>query len=458
MSTSTATSSRDPAPSSSWLPTRIEPRHVTYASFIAFLAWFFSVYDFNLFGTLLPKIRVAFGWSNGFATTVSTLVSVATFVAAMCVGPIIDRFGRRMAMILTTAAAAVSSGLTGATIGVIAAPWIIVVRCFSGFGYSEQAVNSTYLNELYATVEDDTQSKHRGFYYSLVQGGWPLGVMFMAGMVAVVLPLVGWRAVFLIATFPALIITLLGRRLKESPKYEVLQRARELRREGRTAELEELQRTYGVNLGDKDSKASYLALFEPAIRRHTLFLCGGFLLNWFGVQVLSVLSTTVLTNGKHISFSNSLIVLLISNALSFVGYMLAGWLGDRMPRRNVIGVAWFCSGICYLLMLFVVSGYWPVVVLNALGLFFLIGPYSALLFYMGESYPTRYRASGTAFANAMGPVGAILGGAVFSALINLGAATTTSAALAGALPILLSGALIFGARSIQPNAGDLDFA
>lgn len=443
---------------STWKPTQILPKHVTYASAIAFLAWFFSVYDFNMFGTLLPKISAAFGWSDGFATTVSDLVSVATFVAALSVGPLIDRLGRRLSMIFTTAAAAVSSGLTGLTITSIAAPWIIVVRYFSGFGYSEQAVNSTYLNELYSSVEDDTQRTNRGFLYSLVQGGWPLGVMFGAAIVTLVLPAVGWRGTFLIATFPAVVIAVLGRRLKESPKFEVLKRARELQAEGRTEEVAELKREYGVDLGDESAKASYASLFEPAIIRHTLFLCVGFLLNWFGVQVLSVLSTTVLTSGKHISYSSSLVVVIISNLVAFLGYMLAGYLGDRIPRRNVIGVGWLCSGVCYLLMLYVVNGYWPVVILNAFGLFFLIGPYSALLFYMGESYPTRYRASGASFANAMGPIGAILGGLVFTALINLGTTTATSAAIAGAVPILISGVLIFGARSVAPGTGDPDFA
>lgn len=453
----TETGDRPRGSGSTWKPTQILPKHVTYASVIAFLAWFFSVYDFNMFGTLLPKISAAFGWSAGFATTVSDLVSVATFIAALSVGPLVDRLGRRLAMILTTAAAAVSSGLTGLTITSIAAPWVIGVRYFSGFGYSEQAVNSTYLNELYASVEDETQRTNRGFLYSLVQGGWPLGVMFGAAMVALVLPGVGWRGTFLIATFPAIIIAFLGRRLKESPKYEVLKRARELQAEGRTEEVAELQREYGVDLGGKSGKASYASLFEPQIRRHTLFLCIGFLLNWFGVQVLAVLSTTVLTSGKHISFSSSLVVVIISNLVAFLGYMLAGYLGDRFSRRNVIGVGWLCSGVCYLLMLYVVSGYWPVVILNALGLFFLIGPYSALLFYMGESYPTRYRASGASFANAMGPIGAIFGGLVFTALINLGTTTVTSAAIGGAVPILLSGVLIFGARSLPPGTGDPDF-
>jgi MFS transporter, putative metabolite:H+ symporter len=176
----------------------------------------FSVYDFILFGTLLPEIRDDFGWSGGFAATVSTLVSVGTFFVALMVGPLIDRLGRRLAMITTTAGAAISSGLTGITVSAIAPVWMVVVRSASGLGYSEQAVNSTYLNELYAAEEGHGRRANRGFIYSLVRGGWPVGVLFAALMSSLLLPLIGWRGVFLVATFPAIVIAILGRRLKES--------------------------------------------------------------------------------------------------------------------------------------------------------------------------------------------------------------------------------------------------
>jgi MFS family permease len=438
-----------------WRPTRITSKDARYASFIAFIAWVFSVYDFILFGTLLPEMRGDFGWSEGYAATVSTLVSVGTFFVALLVGPLIDRVGRRMAMITTTAGAAISSGLTGLTPGGIATPWIVGARSASGLGYSEQAVNSTYLNELYAAEEGHGRRANRGFLYSLVQGGWPVGVLFAALMSSILLPLVGWRGVFLVATFPAIVIAILGRRLKESPQHEVLVRGRKLIAEGRREEAEELGREYGVDFAGTGSRQqSYKSLFEPQVRKHTIFLAGAFLLNWFGIQVLNVLSTTVLTDGKGISFESSLGVLIVSNAVGFVGYMSFGRIGDKIGRRNAIALGWFGAGVCYLLMLFVFEGYWPVVIFNSLGLFFLIGPYAALLFYMGESYPTRYRASGASLVNAMGPVGAVLGGALFSALLNSDLDVTPAAAIAGAIPVLISGALMFGARNIRPDDVD----
>ena len=77
----------------------------------------------------------------------------APFLVALTVGPLMERLGRRVALIFTTAGAAISSGLTGLAPSAIGAPWLVASRSASGLGYSEQAVNSTYLNELYASVD-----------------------------------------------------------------------------------------------------------------------------------------------------------------------------------------------------------------------------------------------------------------------------------------------------------------
>ncbi|MFZ0215259.1 MAG: hypothetical protein WAM30_04880 [Candidatus Dormiibacterota bacterium] len=60
-------------------------RQVIYASIVSFFAWMFSVYDYILFGTLLPVIAKDFGWSTGFSTFVATWVSVGTFLIAFTV-------------------------------------------------------------------------------------------------------------------------------------------------------------------------------------------------------------------------------------------------------------------------------------------------------------------------------------------------------------------------------------
>ena len=186
----------------------------------------------------------SFGWDNATASFVSTLVSVTTAVIALAVGPITDRIGRRKGMILTVSGTAVASALSSLT---PSAAYLIGVRSLGGLGLSEQAVNATYLTEIYAVTDDEKIKKRRGLIYSLVQGGFPLGVLLASAWVAIFLPVIGWRGCFLLAVFPAVLIALMRRGLRESPQFELELQLRRLRKQGRAAEAAELARSYGVD-------------------------------------------------------------------------------------------------------------------------------------------------------------------------------------------------------------------
>ncbi|GAA5172101.1 MULTISPECIES: MFS transporter [Amycolatopsis] len=422
---------------------RVGVKATRRATIIAFFAWLFAVYDYILFGTLLPEIGGHFGWSDSTASLVSTLVSVGTAVVALAVGPIVDRIGRRRGMILTVSGTAVASALSAATPG---AGYLVGVRAFGGLGLSEQAVNATYLNEIYAVTEDEKIKKRRGLIYSLVQGGWPLGVLLASAFVAIFLPLVGWRGCFLLAVFPAVVIALARRGLKESPQFELEQRLRALRKQGKADEAAALAGEYGVSA---EPSAPLAAIFKGAALRNTLVLGFAWLVNWFGIQVFSVLGTTVLTAGKGVSFTGSLVMLIVINAIGYLGYVFHGWIGDRFGRRNVIAIGWLISGVLFTLTLTVASGTVAVVTLYSLGMFFLIGPYAALLFYMGECYDTRCRATGTAFLNALSQPGAILAGVITTAMLASGSNWNTAALLVGAVGTFASGLVMFAARKVK---------
>jgi MFS family permease len=188
----------------------ISKKTVYYVSFVCFLAWVASVYDYTLFGTLLPVIAEDFGWSTAQATAVNTWAMVGVLIVCLAVGTIIDRMGRKRALILLVIGGAISSGLTGAAIGALS---MIIIRSFSGFAVSEEVVNSVYLNEIYR------KTKSRGFMFSLVQSGWPVGALFGAAMTALLLPTIGWRWSFVLAAAVSIIVLVLATRLPESPTF-----------------------------------------------------------------------------------------------------------------------------------------------------------------------------------------------------------------------------------------------
>ncbi|WP_345017264.1 MFS transporter [Actinomadura keratinilytica] len=412
----------------------LAPAAVRRVSIVCFFAWVFSVFDYTLFGTLLPAISDDYGWSSSTATNVSTWITLGTFVVSLVVGPMLDRWGRRSALAVTTAGAAVVSGLTALAGGKLS---MILIRALSGLGYSEEVVNSVYLNEVYGN------NRRRGFMYSFVQSGWPVGALLSALVSAVLLSSVGWHGVFLIATFPAVVIVVLVRRLPESPVFVNLKRVRELRAEGREAEAVALAKAAGVEAGETGRLRD---IFTPQLRRHTLCLSAAWLLNWMGIQVFSVLGTTVLTEAKGVSFDSALLVLILANAAGFAGYITHGYVGDRFGRRPTIIVGWLLGGVAMTLMLIGPASPAFVVPLYMLGLFFLLGPYAALLFYMGESYPAKVRGIGPNTAHIMGPIGAIAGSAVLSVLLSADLSMGTAAFFAGAVGIFLSGVAMIGAR------------
>jgi MFS family permease len=458
------------AADSDWQPGTVTRSQANYATLVCFFAWVFAVYDFILFGTLLPRLGEHFHWSAGMQTNINTWVTLGTAIVAFGIGPIVDRLGRRKGIIVAVAGAAICSGLTavaGWVVGAAAGGGIvllIVVRSLAGLGYSEQSINAVYLSELFAVTHVDARSaKRRGFIYSLVQGGWPIGAVLTAALVAILYPLGeelfgnggGWATSFIFAMFPAVVIAILGRKLVETPQFQVSQRIRSLRAEGRQAAAVELARKWNIDI-EHHEHVGIKAIFRPGVLRSTLGLSLSTFLNWFAIVIFAVLGTSVLagsgtTPGKHVTFSSALEVLIISNLAGFLGYVFHGWLGDRIGRRNAVSIGWIIGGIAFYIMLQAPNGdFWKIVPLYSLGLFFLIGPYSANLLLIGESFPSAFRATAGAFVNACGQLGAICAGFGVTHTLTSGADWVQASFYWGAIPCLVSGICILLVKHVDP--------
>jgi MFS family permease len=444
---------------------RLTVRDVRIATWICFFAWTFAVYDFVLFGNLLPKLAADLGWTSAESTGINTWVTAGTALVAFAAGPLVDRVGRRRGIVIAVVGAAVASALTalaGWVIGVVGGVGVvllIVVRSLAGLGYAEQAINATYLNELFANVyrDDPAMVRRRGLIYSLVQSGWPVGSVLAAVSIYLLFPLGGWSLCFIVAVFPAVFMLWAARHLKESPQFAARHRAETLLKQGRTEDAHQLAESAGVDLTDRS--APLASAFKGESLRSTVVIGTAFLLNWLGVLVFAILGTSLLTapDGKNIAFTNALAILIVSNATAFAGYLFHGWLGDRIGRRNAIAIGWVFSALSFGAMLWGPSGNFGLIIgLYSAGLFFLIGPYSALLFFNGESFPVHTRATGGSIINAAGQIGAIIGGLLVTYSLSRGASWTTAALLWGCLPILVSGLLILGARNVDPRRARLD--
>jgi MFS family permease len=94
-------------------------------------------------------------------------------VVSLLVGWSMDRFGRKIMCQVALVGAAIFTGLTFFVTGF----WgLVVVRALaSGLANSELAISITLVNE-------ELPAERRGFLYSIVQGGWPLGVLLASAV------------------------------------------------------------------------------------------------------------------------------------------------------------------------------------------------------------------------------------------------------------------------------------
>ncbi|HBR1526308.1 TPA: MFS transporter [Klebsiella pneumoniae] len=428
-----------------WKPEELTKKDVKFATWIAFFAWVFAVYDFILFGTLLPQIGEHFNWSEIEQAEIATWVALGGAIITLAIGPLVDKMGRRAGIIFTVGGAAVCSALTA-----IGGSWgkssLIFIRSVAGLGNAEQTVNATYLTELYTAIDDPEFNRKKGFVYSLVQGGWPVGALVASALTAILLPHIGWQGCFVFAAIPSLVIAWMARKLKESPQFQVHTYIHKLRNAGREYDARQVATDYGIEYEEHKS-AGMLSAFKGTALRSTLVLGLAFFLNWFAIQVFGVLGTTVITQVHHVSFSNSLIILILSNIVGYLGYLTHGWLGDRIGRRNTIALGWTIGGIVFAAMLYCPDNFPIIVALYSLGLFFLIGPYAAVLFFISESFPTAIRATAGALVASMGPVGAIVAGLGSTSILSSGGNWQTAALYFGAIPCLISGVMMLMARN-----------
>ena len=124
---------------------------------------------------------------------------------------------------------------------------------------------------------------------------------------------------------------------------------------------------------------------------------------------LTVLATSVLGQAKGIDLTSALWTIFFGNGVAVLGYLLLGWLGDRIGRRETVIIAQTLAAVCTFALLFVTTSLATVVIGYALVLFFAQGAAAPFFAYVGESFPTRVRGSGAAFINITGPIGGIFG-------------------------------------------------
>jgi len=175
-----------------------EPTRGQWAAFTAAWAgWVLDAFDFTIFLMVQSEIAKEFGVGIVALSGSVTLTLLVRLAGGAVAGWVADRWGRKLPLMLSLIWFAIFDA------AIFFAPsfmWVVVLRTIFGFGMGAEWTAGT------ALAMESWPARSRKIASGLLQAGWPIGFLLSALVAHFVVPAYGWRAMFLVAAVPALLV------------------------------------------------------------------------------------------------------------------------------------------------------------------------------------------------------------------------------------------------------------
>ena len=170
------------------------------------LGWMLDSFDVMLYALVLAALIKDLGISKDTAGLLGSVTLVASAVGGLIFGVVADRFGRTRALI---ASILIYSCFTAACGFAQTVMQLAVFRVCLGLGMGGEWASGA------ALVSETWPAEYRGKALGFMQSAWAIGYGAAAVVVAIVMPLYGWRAVFFVGVLPALLTVWVQKRVEE---------------------------------------------------------------------------------------------------------------------------------------------------------------------------------------------------------------------------------------------------
>ncbi|MEK6397613.1 MAG: MFS transporter, partial [Terriglobus sp.] len=265
----------------------------------AAFGWMLDSMDVMLYSMVIPAAQKDLGMSSATAGLIMSFTLIAAAVGGIGFGFVADRLGRTRALSASILIYTVSTGLCAFVHSV---PQLAACRLLLGIGMGGEWASGA------ALVAETWPQRHRAKALALVQSAWALGYALAAGIVALIMPHFGWRAVFLAGLFPALFTVWIRRKVKEpehwAPALDVSARL----------------------------------LFRGPLVRRTLIITSmnaASLFAWWGLfsWTPTFLAAPVSKGGHGLNILHTAAFTIVMQVGTFLGYVSFGPLADRFSRK-----------------------------------------------------------------------------------------------------------------------------
>lgn len=408
--------------------------------------------DIQAIAFAAPAIAAELGLERASLGPVFSAGLVGMALGSMLMGPVADRFGRRLAVLLSVAT---FGGFTFLTAFASSFVEVLTFRFLTGLGLGGA------LPSLVVLVGEYSPKRVRAICAGAVLAGVPAGGLIGGLLATWAIPKFGWPSVFLIGGgLPLLMLPLLWIKLPESIRFMVR------RGESDALKVRTIMRRIDPE-GDYGATAAVFAetfaetpqpgaqaprgiaigkLFRDGMARDTLLLWAAFFTNLMGIYFLFSWIPTLLVDAGY-TVSRATTASVVFNFGGLIGLVGLGWVVNRfdVAIKHVIAAALLIGSINVALVgVFAAQLNLMLLAVFVAGIF-VLGT-QGQLFNLGTSlYPTDVRTTGLGWAVGFGRVGSVLGPLVGGTLILIGLGIPTYFGFFGGL-LLMGAVAVMGVR------------
>jgi putative MFS transporter len=372
-------------------------------------ATFFDAYTVLAIAFAMPQLVTEWHLSAGEIGMILSAGYVGQIFGALFFGHLAERIGRLPVLLITILL------FVSMDIGCLFAwgAWsMIVLRFLQGIGTGgEVPVASAYINEFIG-------AKKRGRFFLLYEVIFPVGLMFAGIAGYFLVPVFGWKAMFIVGLIPAVLTIPMRALMPESPRW-LASTGRVKKADAVVSMLENEAIKAGATLSEPvvrpvDPKATarsdWRELFKGIYRKRTFTIWFLWICVYMVNNGLITWLPTLYKQAFNLPLQTSLAYGWVTSAVGVLASILCALLIDRVGRKRWYSVAFLASTV-------------PLVILTALGavsatqvVVFASVAYAilqtisfSLYLYSAELYPTRLRAIGTGFGSAWLRAGSAIG-------------------------------------------------
>ncbi|MFJ7665083.1 MFS transporter [Lysinibacillus sp. NPDC097162] len=316
---------------------------------------------------------------------ISSITNVGMLLGGIVFGVLADKYGRVKVFTYTVILFAIGTALTGLATSI---EQVYLFRFIAGIGAGgEYGIGM-------ALVAEAWPKNKQGRASSYVSVGAQYGVILAALLSAIILPTLGWRALFFVGVIPVIFAFIVRKNLDESPEWLAAQKNKKASK--------------------KDEKGKLVQLFEtPRTAMTTISLIIMATVQIAGYNGLMIWLPSMLQQSQGLSISSSAIWTISTAVGMIIGMLTFGLFLDRFGAKRAFGVFLIASA-CAVFLYSYATGSVGVLIGGAIVGFFSNGMFAGYGALIGSLYPVQIRSTATNtifnFGRAIGGFSPILVG------------------------------------------------